>query len=114
MGQRRDAVTGSFERRRAEAHEAEITFLRACRREAAERCCARREQRVRVVRKLAREHRNFGLAVEYLAVLAVATPRMLARRRYAQNPGKRCAPPPYLGPPAPTPPRQRTPTTPRP
>src|SRR5712675_160840 len=98
MGQRRHVVTRCFERRRAKAHEAEIGLLVACRRKAAERHDAWREQSVRIIRKLARKHRNFGHAIEHLAARAraVAAPGMLAGRRHAENAGKRCAAPPYL------------------
>src|SRR5712671_6185633 len=100
MGQRGHVVTGCFEGWRAKAHEAEIGLLVACRRKATERHGAWREQSVRIIRKLAREHSNFGLAIEHLAARAraVATPppRMLAGRRYTENAGKRCTAPPHL------------------
>src|SRR5260370_5195875 len=96
MGQGGHFVTGCFKRRRAKAHEAEIGLLVACRRKAAERHGAWREQGVRIIRKIDGKHRNFGLAVEYLAILAVATPRMLACHRPAENAGKRSTDPPYL------------------
>src|SRR5258708_26712169 len=97
MGQRGHVVPGCFEGWRAKAHEAEIGLLIACRRKAAERHGAWREQSVRIIRKLAREHGNFGLAIEHLAARAraVAAPRMLAGRRYAENAGKRCTAPPH-------------------
>src|SRR5260370_38914706 len=98
MGQRRHVVTGCFERRRAKAHEAEIGLLAGCRRKAAERHGAWREQGVRIIRKLARKYRNCGHAIEHLAARAraVATPApgMLAGRRYAQTAGNGWSRPP--------------------
>src|SRR5580704_15990922 len=93
MGQRGRAVTGCFERWRTKSHEAEIGLLGVHRREAAKRRRAANEQVVRIVRQLARKHRDLGLAVEDL----LERPGMLARRRHAEDAMKRLAVAPHLG-----------------
>src|SRR5215471_17298310 len=85
MGQRGRVVAGCFEGRRTKAHEAEICPFRVSK--AAECRGIRREGGVRVIRKVARKHRDFGLAVEYFAVesFAACPLCMLAGRRHAKN-----------------------------
>src|SRR5215468_11211264 len=77
MGQGRCAVTGRFEGRGAKTHETEIRLLLIG--EAAKCRSAWCKQDVRVIRKFAWKHRNFGLAVEDV----FGTRCLLARCRYA-------------------------------